>query len=78
MKKILSISIAAYNVEKFIKIALDSLLIDDIDDIEIIVDNDGGNDNTINIAKEYQKEYPGIITIVEKENGGYGSVLKKI
>lgn len=77
MEKILTVSIAAYNAEKFIRKALDSLLIDDIDDVEIIVDNDGGSDGTISIAKDFQKQYPDIITIVEKENGGYGSVLNK-
>lgn len=77
MDKILTVSIAAYNAEKYIKKALDSLLINDIDDVEIIVDNDGGSDGTVAIAKEYQKQYPDIITIVEKENGGYGSVLNK-
>lgn len=77
MEKILTVSIAAYNAEKYIKKALDSLLIHDAEDVEIIVNNDGGGDRTIAIAKEYQNQHPEIITIVEKENGGYGSVLNK-
>lgn len=77
MEKILTVSIAAYNAEKYIRKALDSLLVHDAEDVEIIVNNDGGSDSTISIAKEYQKKFPDIITVVEKKNGGYGSVLNK-
>lgn len=77
MEKILTISIAAYNVEKYIKNALDSLLVDNIEDLEILVEDDGGTDNTANIVKEYEKKYPNIVKLVHKENGGYGSTINK-
>ena len=77
MKKILTISIAAYNVENYINNTLDSLLIDNIDDLEILVEDDGGTDNTANIVKEYENKYPGIVKLVHKENGGYGSTVNK-
>ena len=41
MKKVLTISIAAYNVEKFIEKTLNSLIIENLDKLEIIVVNDG-------------------------------------
>lgn len=75
MNKILTVSIAAYNVEKFISKALDSLLIENIDDLEILVEDDGGNDNTVNIVREYENKYPNIVKFVHKENGGYGSTI---
>lgn len=76
MKKILSISIAAYNVENFICETLDSLIIPEIiDKLEIFVVDDGGTDKTTELAKEYQKLYPDSIKIVNKENGGYGSTV---
>lgn len=78
MSKILSIVIPVYNTEKYIKRCLDSIVIDDvIDDIEIIVVSDGSKDNSINIAKEYEKKYPKSVVIVEKENGGHGSTINK-
>ena len=74
--KVLTISIAAYNVEKFIKQALDSLIDERImEDLEIIVVNDGSSDNTLSIAQEYKKKYPNSFVIIDKENGGYGSTI---
>lgn len=77
MEKILTISIAAYNVEGYIKNALNSLLVENIEDLEILVEDDGGTDNTANIVKEYEKKYPNIVKLVHKENGGYGSTINK-
>ena len=77
MSKVLTISIAAYNVEKYIRQALDSLLIKDIDKLEILVEDDGGTDGTADIVKEYEKKYPNSIKLVHKENGGYGSTINK-
>ena len=74
-EKILTISVAAYNVESYIAENLDSILITDVrDEIEVLVVDDGGNDDTLEIARKYEEQYPGIIRAVHKENGGYGSV----
>lgn len=77
MQKILTISIAAYNVEKYIRCALNSLLIceDLLNLLEIFVIDDGGSDSTLSIAKEYERKYPGIIYAVHKEDDGYGSTV---
>ena len=56
MNKILTVSIAAYNVEEFIENTLNSLLIDNIEDLEILVQDDGGNDRTKEIVEEYRKK----------------------
>ena len=77
MEKILTVSIAAYNVQNYIKKTLDSLLVGKIDDLEILVEDDGGTDNTINIVKEYEKKYPNVVKLIHKENGGYGSTINK-
>ena len=77
MNKILTISIAAYNTEKYIKNSLDSLLINSIDDVEILVEDDGGTDNNANIIREYEKKYPDIVKLIHKKNGGYGSTINK-
>lgn len=76
MEKILTVSIAAYNVGKYIEETLDSLVIPEIlDDIEVFVVDDGGTDNSLSIAKKYEKKYPETFHVIHKENGGYGSVF---
>lgn len=74
--KTLSVSIAAYNIEKFINNTLNNLCKEDVvGDLEIIIVNDGSKDNTLAIANEYQKKYPESIRVIDKENGGYGSTI---
>ena len=52
VEKTLSISIAAYNVEEFLKNTLDSLVAPEImDDIEVLIIDDGSKDNTAAIGK---------------------------
>ena len=75
MSKILTISVAAYNVEPYIKENIESILASKVrDNIEIFVVDDGGKDGTYEIAKGYEEKYPDIVHAVHKENGGYGSV----
>ncbi len=77
MNKILTVSIAAYNVQNYIENTLKSVLVNNIDDLEVLVEDDGGTDNTANIVKEYEEKYPGIVKLVHKDNGGYGSTINK-
>ena len=75
-QKVLTISIAAYNVEKFLDRTINSLLVDDvIDDLEVIIVNDGSTDSTSDIADKYALKYPKSIIVVNKENAGYGSTI---
>ncbi len=75
-QKVLSISIAAYNVEKYIRNTLMSCAIDSIlDDIEVIVVNDGSTDKTKTIAEEFANLYPDTFKIINKHNEGYGSTV---
>lgn len=76
MEKILTISIAAYNAELDIKRCLDSFISTNVlEELELIVVNDGSKDNTLNVAKQYEKKYPGIIKVIDKKNGGHGSTI---
>lgn len=76
MEKLLTISIAAYNSEKFIGEAIESILkAKSINKIEILVNDDGGNDNTLVIAEKYAKKYPEIVYPIHKQNGGWGSTV---
>lgn len=74
--KILTISIAAYNVEKYLKNTLDSLLVPSVfDKLEVLVIDDGSTDDTCLVAKEYSDLYPGVFRIISKSNGGWGSTV---
>lgn len=73
-EKILSITVPSYNAEKYLKKGIPTFLKKDIlDDIEVLIINDGSKDNTREVAEEFQKNYPNSIRVVNKENGGHGS-----
>ena len=74
VEKTLSISIAAYNVEEFLKNTLDSLVAPEImDDIEVLIIDDGSKDNTAAIGKEFVDKYPNSFKVISKPNGGYAT-----
>ena len=65
-----SIIVPFYNVEKYIEKCLQTLVDQTLEDIEIILVNDGSKDKTIDIVKKYQEMYPTKIVYLEKANGG--------
>ena len=65
-----SIIVPVYNVEKYLSACLDSLVHQTLDDIEIIVVNDGSPDNSQNIIDKYASDYPDKVKAFTKENGG--------
>ncbi|MHA2857023.1 glycosyltransferase [Paenibacillus lautus] len=72
-KKItVSVIVPVYNVEKYIRKCLDSLVDQTLNDIEIIVVNDGSTDGSQKIIDEYAEKYPYKIISLSKENGGLG------
>lgn len=76
MKPILTISIAAYNAEKYLEKCLSSLIkCQRFNALQIIVVDDGSSDNTAEIGKSYAKRYPDQIRLISKANGGHGSTI---
>lgn len=67
----ISIVIPCYNVEKFLRQCLDSVVNQTLKDIEIICVNDGSTDSTGDIINEYAENDSRFVAI-HKENGGYG------
>ena len=65
-----SVIVPVYNVEKYINKCLESLEKQTLQDIEIIIVNDGSTDNSIDIINNYMQKYPKKFICVEKENGG--------
>ena len=74
--KSLTISVAAYNSEGWLSRCLDSFLVPEIlDQLEVIIVNDGSTDKTKEIAEEYCRRYPVSFSLVNKKNGGHGSTI---
>lgn len=69
-----SVVLAIYNVEEFLRDAIDSLIKQkyDFSKIEVILVNDGSQDSSLSICKEYVKQYNNI-KIIDKKNGGVSS-----
>ena len=62
-------------MEKYIGRCLDSLLIPEFDQVEVLVVNDGSKDRSSEIAHSYADRYPGSIRVIDKPNGNYGSCI---
>ena len=68
-----SVIVPVYNVEKYLDKCLDSLIKQTLEDIEIIVVNDGTLDNSQKIIDNYVKKFPNKIRSYQKKNGGLSS-----
>lgn len=71
MKKV-SFIVPIYNSSKYLVNCLDSLVNQTLNNIEIILINDGSSDDSINIIKRYSKKYSNIIYF-DRKNEGIGS-----
>ena len=64
-----SVIVPVYNVEKYLRACLESLAAQTLDDIEIIVVNDGSTDGSLAIAEEFAAKYPWF-RVFSTENKG--------
>ena len=70
----ISFAIPCYNSEAYMAQAIESILPGG-EDVEILIVNDGSKDRTVEIGKEYEEKYPGIVKLINKENGGHGDAV---
>jgi len=76
MEKILSLVIPTYNMEKYLDKCLTSLIMPkNMDDLEVLIVNDGSKDHSLEIAYRYSEKYPNTFIVIDKENGNYGSCI---
>lgn len=68
--KSVSVIVPFYNVENYIEKCLQTLVGQTLDDIEIILVNDGSKDRSKIVVDKFLKQYPEKIVYLEKENGG--------
>lgn len=75
-EKVLSLIVPSYNMEDYLAKGLESVLgISNPSVLDVIVVNDGSKDRTLEIARNFENRYPDIVTVVDKENGNYGSCI---
>lgn len=77
--KILSVCVAAYNMERYLGDCLSSFVIGaDLEALEILIIDDGSRDGTHEIAIRYAEKYPRTFHVTRCErNTGYGNVVQK-
>jgi len=73
--KLITFAVPCYNSAAYMDRCIRSLLPGG-DDVEILIIDDGSTkDNTLEIAKRYEKKYPGIVRAIHQENGGHGEAV---
>lgn len=70
---LLTIVVPIYNVERYLRQCLDSLVYQTVTDFKVVLVDDGSTDNSGAIAKEYAQTYPEQFRYVYKENAGLGA-----
>lgn len=65
-----SIIMPVYNVQKYLRQCLNSLLSQTLEGIEIIAVNDGSTDGSLAIIEEFQKDNADILRVYSTENHG--------
>lgn len=71
-----SVVIPCYNVEKYVRQCVESVVNQTLKDIEIICVNDGSTDSTLSILREYES-HDNRIKIIDKPNSGYGNSMNQ-
>lgn len=69
MKPLLTVVIPVYNVEKYLNRCIESILLQEWKNYDILLVDDGSTDNSPQICEDYAKAYD-IISVIHKENGG--------
>ena len=76
MQPKVSIVIPCYNVERYVRECMQSVVSQTLQDIEIICINDGSTDNTGAILREFARQ-DSRINLIEQQNGGYGVAVNR-
>lgn len=70
-----SVVMAVYNVEPFLREAVDSMIAQDFgfEKIQLIMVDDGSTDGSGAICDEYVAQFPENVMVIHKKNGGVSS-----
>lgn len=73
----ISAIIPAYNEEMGVIRTIESILINDYKNKEIIVVDDGSSDRTLSMLKYFQRKHPGSVKIISQPNSGKAAAINK-
>lgn len=68
-----SVVVPVYNTSAYLRDCLESLRLQTLDDMEVILVDDGSTDGSEEICDEYAERYPGKFKVSHKANGGSAS-----
>lgn len=74
--KLLSIAIPSYNAAAYLHYCVESLVIGG-EQVEILIINDGSQDQTQEIAERLASKYPSIVRAIYQENKGHGGAVNR-
>lgn len=72
----ISVIIPVYNVEKYLRKCLESVIEQTLDEIQIICVDDGSTDSSLEILREYEQSDNRIV-IITGPNSGYGAAINR-
>ena len=76
-----SVVMGTYNGAKYIEAQLDSILAQDLPPCEIIIQDDGSQDDTVDIAESYRRQHPQIRLVRNERrlgfNGNFATALRR-
>lgn len=72
--KYITFAIPCYNSEAYMEHAVNSILPAG-EDVEILIVNDGSADGTEALGRKLEEQYPNIVRLINKENGGHGDAV---
>ena len=77
--KLITVVVPVYKVEQYIDKCLTSLIVpkEQLPLLEVLVVNDGTPDRSADMARDYEKRFPGVFRVIDKENGGHGSAWNR-
>lgn len=81
MKYDVTIGIPVYNVEKYIRLTMDSVLAQSFENIEFLILDDCGSDSSMDIVRKYQNTHPrgkDIRIVRQPQNMGIGAARNRI
>lgn len=74
--KLLTIAMPSYNAEQYLPDTIPTILsAKNAHLIDLLIVNDGSSDNTEKIAEKFEQNYPDIVRVINKPNGGHGSAV---
>lgn len=71
---LVSVIVPIYNVEKYLRQCISSILAQTMKDLEIICVNDGSTDNSLEILNKFAS-YDSRVKVISKQNSGYGDSM---